>query len=231
MDKAHTLSNHQTYISRSIKLAHLHHSLSLKWDEKHSRVLLGSPTENKNITQKGIIIRICVIIFMGIGIIFSKKQSIFEVVILVYELVMLNACLTQMQAFNKHASEINQYINGHLSFPKPRSCLNVQMRRFSFITLSGLLFAYSLFPLFVFLGLGCAYGLHLFNPCKTTLLGYWLLPECYNGHFNPFVNFVTKVIVFVTNHLIWSYTLSGIMIEIGVVILLGSMSFSDNLRR
>lgn len=231
MERTHTLRHHQGYVSKSIQLASIHHSLSLKWDSKQSRVLIGTQAETKNIKQKGLILRVIIITLTGIGFIYSNQQSNFEIAVLCYQLVMLYASLALMQVFNGQASLVCQYINGHLSFTAQPSCSNLQKVCSSVISKIGLVYAYSLFPLPFCVGVFCAYGIHIYNPCKTTLLGYWMLPECHFRNFNVLLNSSIKIGVFLSNHLIWSYTFSCIPIEIGVVLLLGSMSFSENLQR
>lgn len=231
MEKVHTLGNHQTYIAKSFQVAYFLHSLSFSWDAKQSRVILLSPCENFRILKRGTVIHTCIFLFMGIGIIYSKRQSMFQIIILAHEMLMLSACFTLMQAFNKHASEVCQYINGHLSYPRPQGCLNFQQRNTSVTCAFCMLYAYALFPLLFLVSFVCVYGLHAYNPCKATLLGYWLLPECHSQSFNLFVNFAVKFVVLLTNHWIWSYAFSAITVEIGVIILLGTLTFLDNLKR
>lgn len=54
------------------------------------------------------------------------------------------------------------------------------------------------------------YGFHWGNPCKASLVGYWLLPKC-NSHlelsrfsYPRVLNYAIKLFIFLTNHLIWA---------------------------
>lgn len=72
-------------------------------------------------------------------------------------------------------------------------------------------FAYILVLTAVLYPIGCVYGLHWINPCKTTLVGYWLIRKCYSGieaktFADSVVDLVSKFVVLLANHWVWSFS-------------------------
>lgn len=57
--------------------------------------------------------------------------------------------------------------------------------------------------------LGIVYGLHWGNPCRSTLVGYFLIPRCSSDIEATWTDFVVQICVQVVNHWIWSFVCIG----------------------
>lgn len=82
--------------------------------------------------------------------------------------------------------------------------------------------------------MGVLYVIHWYNPCKPSLVGYWLLMECYCPRMrinHDVLNFATKTIVFVANHCVWTYALGATTFCLSVLIIIGVTAVRQFLER
>lgn len=56
---------------------------------------------------------------------------------------------------------------------------------------------------------GYAYGLHWWSPCKSSLVGYWIIPECSLIQCPKFAETLIKCVVLLINHWLWSLSMHG----------------------
>jgi len=81
------------------------------------------------------------------------------------------------------------------------------------------------------------YGLHWWKPCKVSLIGYWLLSECFENHADQISvgilkglwNFLVKAMVFIFNHWIWSFGVNTIVFVMGIFQILCTLTLRDYL--
>lgn len=133
----------------------------------------------------------------------------------------LHLCRTQ-------ASTICLYVNGMLEFGKryknnPR---NRKKRQNLLIEDLNRSFAYGFFMTMTLLQVVYLYGLHWKHPCRPSVAAYWLIPECHwNGNQIQKVscqiwNILLKMVIFLWNHWMWSFSLhTGLFVIAGIQIL------------
>lgn len=125
------------------------------------------------------------------------------------------------------ASSQFQYINGILEFSKniKRSLRNKSIvKKMNFALAANMPPATALAPFLV------VYGLHWFSPCKPSLAGYFLIPECSpaNKPFeNTVLNFGIKMIIFMCNHWSWAMAMFSCAYCNCCFLVLGAQSFVD----
>lgn len=102
----------------------------------------------------------------------------------------------------KNASDSILYLNGLLSFmahhpPQKYQVVDTN----SFADHIRLLLPCAMY-LGIFLGsAGFAYLLHWTKPCKASLIGYWIIPECHQKSLvSTDVNFAVKISILFANH-------------------------------
>lgn len=99
------------------------------------------------------------------------------------------------------------------------------------------LIVYSMAMSAIGLPLGFVYGLHIMGLCKTSLVGYWLIPECCGGenglkfHLPILFKFPMKLIVFLVNNWMWSMTMHSATFTAGVPSTMGVCSIHLIVRR
>lgn len=116
-------------------------------------------------------------------------------------------------------TEITLYINSLYEFDsiyrnitQPNSNNSFQTRMALVLLLSGI-FSATVVPIII------VCGLHWTNPCKTTLIGFWLLEECQATTltFLKIPNAATKLLIFLMNHWIWAFGLQGVQFGIQII--------------
>lgn len=106
--------------------------------------------------------------------------------------------------------EIRHYVKALFQVDK---ILPEHLKNMSLVQNANVLFAYATIPTEIILPFAFAHGLHYGNPCKTTLVGYWLIPSCQsfikleNINYISTADFMIKFVVILVNHWQWSYML------------------------
>lgn len=177
-------------------------------------------------------VRALMCVVVTVGILCHGKPSAWnfnDIIISTCIIVMYTAALTHMEALCKHASEICQYINGNLGYSE--QTLQPNNTRVPFVIKLCLVSAYSVLPLISLFPLFSVYGLHMFDPCKLSLLGYWMLPQCWVSNYSLLANGILKLILLFANHYLWLYLFSCVPVDLGVVLFLCPMSTAHNLNQ
>lgn len=111
----------------------------------------------------------------------------------------------------KHESTIILYINGLLGFEKAylKKSTNTKIPALASMNL---FLGYSEYITFIVLPPVFLYGVHFQNICKPTIVGYWILPECYNNAHTDLLAAVVarllKLFVLATNHWMLAFGLN-----------------------
>lgn len=138
--------------------------------------------------------------------------------------LILSACGCYLHLIRDRGNELQVYTNDLLAFKTKYSSNNDKMQisvnAIDFLSLQYILFgliAGVIFsPCFVM-------GIHWGNPCKTSLLGYYILDECWRIETTDIqlVQFlrraITKIMVFVLNIWMWYFGSNG-MVFVGLAI-------------
>lgn len=135
------------------------------------------------------------------------------------------------------AVDIISYVNGILQFLRVEQSRKLGRKSLGIIGYLNILFVYGMHFTIVTFPAVFVYGLHRRNPCICSLVGFWMIPECYNrGHFENLGNFnfllriAAKIGILVANQIAWSFGIYGTaMVVVGLQILL-IMMLTDCLR-
>lgn len=87
-----------------------------------------------------------------------------------------------VRACKANASSICIYINSVLALPNKHSAfkLNFKRQKSSFLDKLNIVVAYSSFTHAFLMPILLVFGIHWQNPCKPSIAGYWMLPQCSN---------------------------------------------------
>jgi len=204
--------NHKTTFILFCDIGSRIQSIPLKWNNWQEKAVVSNPKDLRKNNLRRDLHTICTVVIAAqtvYEIINSNNNSIstLETALLLTILLSNNFYL---QLASKYKSEIVLYVNG--LFPQT-SKKNKISDIPSFIEACNVFFTWGIclsaksFPGFVV-------GLRLFDPCKGSLLGFWMLPEC-----NPNTNWIkiTKVPIFVVNFLMWEFGMrTGIFVICGL---------------
>lgn len=132
-----------------------------------------------------------------------------------------------MQALSNKSAEIILYVNGLLRFIKKFPRARCQ-KRITLIEGLNMFLASGMYLSGIIGTAGLVYALHWNNPCKASLLGYWLLPECSGLDVeSTLIANLTKIFVLLGNHFIMCFGSLAITFVVGVLQCLGTMILVD----
>lgn len=143
----------------------------------------------------------------------------------------IGGCLHQTVLW-KNAYDVCVFVNGIMTLPQ--TTLAKGSKHNVFLALNqavsyGLIISVVIFlPTFVF-------GFHLITPCKPSLMGYWLLPECWSTKI-PTVNnnpiyFLPKLFIMLVNYWIIAFGLNAGCFAASFLMILCTIKLQENLRR
>lgn len=116
-------------------------------------------------------------------------------------------------------AEITLYLNSLYEFESLYKNVIPTYSEKSFQTKMGLLWvncgiaSLMVAPLFI------VYGIHWINPCKISLLGFWMLDNCQpkKDHFVMIPKKLVKLLVFLGNHWMWAFGIYGTLLGVLVI--------------
>ncbi|CAL8121576.1 unnamed protein product [Orchesella dallaii] len=211
------------------------------WDTKTRKLILFDEVSSKNVN------RTCDYLILGNVIILLQifvgelsqtnglsKGDSFNRLLTAYLIAALPILCVQIQVCRNKAREIVLYINGLLRLPIQNFWKDVCL-----IHRVNLAYAWVWYVTISITPTVMVIGLHWKNPCRSTLLGGWLLPECRTtqddaitkGIFHMVWRFLSKTVVLVINHLLWSKSLSSGIVCMVVLQNLCMLLQLENLKR
>ncbi len=150
----------------------------------------------------------------------------------------LHVSITYIQIFRTKGPLLKVYLNNLLNFSintfeKSGSMTNHNRKNFKLIKLLNLLLAPMIFFTIVIFPPCYVLGLHFQNPCKPSLVGYFLLNECRNKRNNQkglvqlLIEIFLKTVIFVGNISMWYYALYGMAFVVITVHIISTMLISN----
>lgn len=143
---------------------------------------------------------------------FKKSTSLMESFTSWLSLFFLVASRIHLHIVTSKETEIVTYINALFQFDLIHSSGAHQQRRplkikFTVAVVYCGLVSAILFPF------GFVYALHWTNPCKVSLVGYWLLGECRTPNSTDAnfysMGFIAKSVIFLVNHWLWTFSFNA----------------------
>lgn len=133
------------------------------------------------------------------------------------------------------------YVNGVTDFAEKYKQFGTKCKRnLSLMNKLNLSFAYATSPSCYVVPVLFFYGLYWKTPCKPSVVGYGLLPECWDwdkagngmkflGEYTNTVNFGMKIGVLAVNQYAWSYGVSTMLFVVPVMMIMCTMSLREYL--
>lgn len=170
------------------------------------KVILSKPGKGKS---RRLNLTTFLVVIYFFQCVLKNNASFMESVISWIGLSMLLVCQVYLPEQSKKADVISLLAKSLFQFDSLYPVLEKQ-GHISWKTKWNITYVYATFVSAAVLPIGFAHGLHWMNPCKASLPGFWLLPEChgvcaYNVH--PFfrgVFFLIKCFAILMTHWLWS---------------------------
>lgn len=136
-----------------------------------------------------------------------------------------------MHAAISSRSETTLYLNGLLHFTK-NSDDEMDKRKYesSLIGKLNVLFAFGIYFAAILSAPCVTYGFHWGEPCKASLTGYWILPECHGGMKSSWMNILIKQGLLLGNIAFLLFGAHGTIHVTAILQCLGTMILLDCLK-
>lgn len=145
---------------------------------------------------------------------------------------LLALCASRMQVHQENCRmhEIAQFCNGLFQFDEMFPCVGNESWTPLKIKINKMM-VYCAAITAVALPPGFAYALHWNNPCKSSLVGYWFIPECHGIHMPQVIGCLVKCFVIFLNHWMWSFNMHGAVFAVAVLTTLSVSSIHQFIQR
>lgn len=237
------MESHYKFLSLAFKLANHLNSVVIKWDPKAQRMLLNhSHTIQKRDKQRCTIFRAFTCVFL-VGVVISLAWGIFRVkdtlnlILLFLSLIGSITGYCYHSVLHRNAHDFCVFANGlHAISHK----LKQNRTKRDTTALLHEIAAYMLLISAILYAPTFAYAFHFQNPCKPSLMGYWLLPECWiktcsfstkptNAVVQAIYHF-QKMILLTANYWLVSFGVNAGPLAVGYLMLLCTVSLKQCLK-
>lgn len=164
-----------------------------------------------------------------------QKYDLFENLLFGMTVLLMAWAICCIIACEKNSAASCVYINGLLSLStlisKPS---HIKIPKLGLFQALNLMLAYATYYAigwmlpFIFV-----WTLHWQNPCKASIVGYWLIPVCLKEHGVSFIlkclSVPIKMLVLGVNHLVWWYAMSSTAIVVSGFLAMGTQTLHSYL--
>lgn len=151
--------------------------------------------------------------------VFLKKADPMEGFLAFIGLSFILVCQASAVEQRKKGKDMVLFFNELIHFDKKYPSAVKQRQTFTIIGIY--IMAHCLIVTSHALPAGFVHGLHWFRPCKMSLVGYWIIPECHGitvqDGFPLLIRHLPKVAVIMLNHWFWSMLIPAGTLSVGVL--------------
>lgn len=168
----------------------------------------------------------------------NKNSSyLLETSFFCFSLLLGSACLLMHHVCYKHNKIICQYITGLLHFQIQAKLQGIP--RIAGKYLAERTLGYGLYLIFPLWTIGFVYALHWNGPCKASITGFWLIPECHpilgwstinSRCYKGIGNFTVKIVVLLINQWSWSFAMSTTGFSAIVLLMMSTITLKECLK-
>lgn len=178
------------------------------------------------------------LVILTISQFFSKthKTPLQELVIAWIGNLILLTGIVYLYVFRRSKpNEIILFINSLFQFNSLHPCIDLRSSFSLRVKISVFFVQCTLFTAYIFPVI-FIYGIHWSSPCKISLFGYWLLKQCSQSPDNltlieAVCDKLTKIVVFLMNHWMWSFTIYSTIFGLTVILTLSLICLYDFIER
>lgn len=167
----------------------------------------------------------------------GKASTPLETVLALNCLMLLLLCQAYIHQLRKKSRDIGVLINVLFQLDNTYGNPCESRNKNNSTKIKGILaFAHTITLTAILFPIGVVHGMHWINPCKTTLVGYWLIRKCYSGteaatFTDTLVDFGSKFGVIMVNHWLWSFSFHASCFASGAIHALAVTAFQQIIQR
>ncbi|CAL8131317.1 unnamed protein product [Orchesella dallaii] len=230
-------------MERLHKHARLYENVAIMWDEKKKKMKhLGPDIDTKTRIMANLNILGAVIILGQIlhyelqnsrevkdRDTFAKLLRAYAIIALPMTIVFLSVCTEKSEEMAMYFNGLFELAPGHKTM---RQNTDLKTQQHSLKTLN-ILFAWILYTSLFVTPSVLVIGFHWSNPCKSTLLAWWALPECFHiiEDRNICIDWLTKTVILFGNHYIWSKGFSALLYILGALRTIGMIKLNEHINK
>lgn len=231
--------NNLSLLKLSCKISGYFRGMTIDWSSKDHAIVLkqDEETQSKVAFRSYLHTLFTATVFYQSRILFHKSSKYqFSLVDNLQVIIGLSGLLSHvvyLHTCRSKAVNIKLLLNGILQFAKlyqTGKIISCRRKR-NFIEDTNVLFAYSLFWSLLLAHFIFLYGLHLHRPCMPSLMGYWIVPECYGNETSPdyYLNTLLKGIVLLVNNFAWCFGAQVVIFGLSILQVLGTISLGNQI--
>ncbi len=139
------------------------------------------------------------------------------------------ACIFYLHICHQKAPQIAELVNAFIQFDKMYPTIERKLVDLPILRMFGTVMAKLLFLSLFAVPFGAVFGVHLNDPWKASLAGFWLIPKPSNkpGFLLEYIAFGIKIFVLAFNYWTWNVVAAGIVFFAGMFFNVGTMTILD----
>lgn len=238
------MERHSKFLLLSFKVANQFNSVLIKWDPKAQRMSVSSSyAYQKSMKYKRLLHDAFTFVHVAGGV-FSLALGAVDVKNTSNLILLFLSLITSITGYNfqsvlqRNAHEFCVFVNGLGILSKN---LKSNPTKLNLLTALNEIVAYMLLLSAILHVPTIVFGFHFLNPCKPSLMGYWLLPQCWSTQCSSAKNVTNtllsvvalfqKILLLVTNYWMVGFGINAGPLAVGYLMILCTVSLHDCLNR
>lgn len=223
------ISQNPRLLSHLCMLAHFTRNLEIKFNPNTSQVTVDGDSNMVSISKWRYVLSVVLSIIYILQLVFEGDNSQPESVLAWVLLIMIVAGHTYVIDIRRKASEIRDCINAlhQLNFILPDKSEKQPLLLLKLYVA----FVYTTVVTALILPAMIVHGLHWINPCKPTLVGYWIIPSCQPKVVDSSVDILVQACVILMNHWLWSFIVHATVFGASSIHILAVISIQQFIQR
>lgn len=222
-------------LSSLCRLAFVVKNLDIKFDPYSRQIVLMNKYNMFSISQWRHFLSLVLTMTHILQCLLAKSSTQIETVLVWLSLATLVLLQTSVVEIWKKPRELQDVIN---MFFQLHSIVPGKSKegRTPFPIIVNLFVVHGMIASAILFPIGFAHILHWMNPCKPTLLGYWLIRKCYTNTdaaniAESAVDFLSQLVVTLTYHWLWAFTYHGSVFVVAIMQILVIISMRQLIER
>ncbi len=227
------------FYGNNLKISGPLHSVPLEWFSPvpvtYSKKLLrvvDDKSFQRHLLWKSFVVSVTglLVLAQGIQVCFNKTADPLKTVILPWMLIIILAtCLTYHHVCITKPAEIAELINGFIQFDKMYPNTERKLVDLPILRIFGKVFAIGISVSQVVFPIVVVFGLHLNDPWKASLAGYWIIPKPSNqsGILAQSITFGIRIIVLAYNYWFWNFLVAPMAVVLGLLFNVCTLTLLD----
>lgn len=231
------LCNHTFLFHKTIEITSFWKSHPFRINSEQQTLVQIPRKAFQRLSWKSRIFSLIPIIIVAQSILAQQAPALMDKIKIFISFLGLSTCAIHSCACIGKAFDIVFCVNGILQLLQSEESKNLVKKRVGIIAYLNIFFVHGIYLTITAFPFVFVYGLHWQNSCIPSIVGYWMIPECYSqdhpesiGSFNFIFGVAIKIGILVGNQFAWSFGIFMTGMVVGGLQILLVMMLIDCLR-